>query len=153
MRLTDAQSREFLQTHGVYVAEACDRCGQILGPVRYTRRGEKGVWCSRLCRDGTEHRAGVCRGCGTSLNGKRKGAIYCHRTCRMRTVRKEGQNHTNIVNTSLQGKGLTDATLRSSYGGSQTEISTLYRAGIRRQMKLESTAPSSTTYLKLTAKV
>jgi hypothetical protein len=52
MRLTEAQSRELLEKHGVYVTEVCDKCGQILGQVRFTRFGEPGEWCSRLCRDG-----------------------------------------------------------------------------------------------------
>jgi hypothetical protein len=39
---------------GVFVAEACDRCGRLLGPVRFTRRDDSGVWCSRECRDGVE---------------------------------------------------------------------------------------------------
>jgi hypothetical protein len=109
MRLNQEQSRELLRTHGVYVTEVCDRCGKMLGLARFTRRGEGGAWCSRAWRDAEGHRPGACRGCGTSLVGKRKGAISCDRTCRMRTVRKEGQSHTNIVNTPVQGKGLTDA--------------------------------------------
>jgi hypothetical protein len=52
MRLTEAQSRELLHTHGVYVTEACDRCGQTLGHVRYTRRNEPGEWCSRASLTG-----------------------------------------------------------------------------------------------------
>jgi len=109
MQLTEAQSREFLQTHGVYVAEVCDRCGQILGHVRYTRRNESGEWCSRACRDGVDRNPGLCRGCGTSLEGKRRRAIYCDRTCRMRTVRKQVRNSTNIVNTPIQKAGVADA--------------------------------------------
>lgn len=31
MRLTEAQSRALLAKHGVYVTEACDQCGKILG--------------------------------------------------------------------------------------------------------------------------
>lgn len=31
---------------------ACYRCGQVLGAVTYTKRGEPGVWCSKQCRDG-----------------------------------------------------------------------------------------------------
>ena len=50
MRLTIQQSRELLEKHGVYVSEACDRCGQLLDAVRFTRRGETGEWCSRECR-------------------------------------------------------------------------------------------------------
>jgi hypothetical protein len=109
MRLTEAQSRELLQTHGMYVAEVRDQCGQILGHVRYTRRNEPGEWCSQVCRDGIHLKVGVCQGCGVSLNGKRRGAIYCDRTCRMRIVRREGQDGANIVNTPIHDKGLTDA--------------------------------------------
>jgi hypothetical protein len=39
---------------GIYITEACDACGELLGAVRYTRRGEPGVWCSAQCRDGAE---------------------------------------------------------------------------------------------------
>ena len=42
---------------GIYVTEACDTCGQLLDPVRYTRRGEPGEWCSRACRDGVKRAA------------------------------------------------------------------------------------------------
>ncbi len=52
MRLTEAQIRALLAKHGVYITEACDKCGQLLGHVRFTIYGEPGEWCSRLCRDG-----------------------------------------------------------------------------------------------------
>jgi hypothetical protein len=68
MKLTDRQLCLLVSTHEVYVTEACDQCRKILGPVRFTRSGESSVWCSRLCRDGVEHRAGICRGCGAPLN-------------------------------------------------------------------------------------
>ena len=119
MQLTEAQSRELIRTHGVYVTEACDRCGQILGHLRYTRRNESGEWCSRACRDGVDQNPGRCRGCGTSLDGKRRGAIYCDRTCRMRTVRKEVRNSANIVNTPIHDKGLTDTISGFGYVGQQ----------------------------------
>ena len=115
MQLTETQSRALLAKHGVYVTEACDTCGQILGPIRFTRYGQKGEWCSRFCRDGVEHKAGVCRGCGASLEGKKKGTSYCDRTCRMRAVRAGVQNHEKIVNTPIQNKPLTDAILASGY--------------------------------------
>jgi hypothetical protein len=47
MRLTDVQSRDLLQKHGVYVTEVCDKCGKILGPIRFTRCGWTGEWCSK----------------------------------------------------------------------------------------------------------
>src|ERR1035437_4906843 len=98
MRLSEAQSYELLRVHGAYVTEACDRCGTVLGPIRWTIRGVPEAWCSQKCRDGVDRQPGVCRGCGTALTGKRRGAIYCDRTCRMRTVRTEGRDCANIVN-------------------------------------------------------
>ena len=50
MKLTRKQSYELLAKHGCYAKECCDRCGQILGPVRYTQEGETGTWCSKECR-------------------------------------------------------------------------------------------------------
>ncbi len=114
MRISEAQSLALLRTHGAYVTEACDGCGKILGPVRYSRQREKGEWCSQLCRDGVERKAGVCYGCGTPLNGKRNDALYCSRTCRMRKVRRI-QESANSVNTHVADKGLTGAISRVGY--------------------------------------
>lgn len=109
MLLSEERRRQLLLTHGVYLAEACDQCGVLIGPIRWTVHGESGVWCSRKCRDGVDEQPGVCHGCGIALAGKRKGAIYCGRTCRMPKVRRTVQNSPNIVNTSVVNKGLTDA--------------------------------------------
>ena len=54
MKLTEKQSRELFRRTGNYLKEACDRCGKPLAEVRYTRRGEPGEWCSKICRDGVE---------------------------------------------------------------------------------------------------
>jgi len=43
-----------LEKHGCYITEVCDKCGQILGPERFTLPGEDGVWCSRKCRGDAE---------------------------------------------------------------------------------------------------
>jgi hypothetical protein len=51
MRISDTQIAE-LRSRGIYITEACDSCGQLLGSVRWTRKGEPGEWCSRECRDG-----------------------------------------------------------------------------------------------------
>jgi len=85
MRLTIKQSRRVLWDYSLYVTEACDRCGQILGWVRYTRSGESGTWCSRKCRDGHEASGpGTCHACGASLVGLRRGTRFCSTTCRTR---------------------------------------------------------------------
>lgn len=120
MHINHEQAREALRLHGVYLLEACDGCKRLLGPVHFTRRGDSRAWCSRACRDGVEHSPTVCRGCGTSLVGKRRGATYCDRTCRMRTVRKQVRNSANIVNTHIQKKGVVDAISGFGYGGTRT---------------------------------
>jgi hypothetical protein len=50
MKLAPDQARQLLEHYGCYVTEVCDKCGQLLGWVRYTRQGEAGEWCSRECR-------------------------------------------------------------------------------------------------------
>jgi len=46
--------RQLQVDRNVYVMEVCDRCGQLLGPIRFTRRDDSGVWCSASCRGGVE---------------------------------------------------------------------------------------------------
>ncbi len=50
MMLSPQQSYELRAKHGCYAKECCDRCSRLLGPVRFTRRGDAGVWCSGECR-------------------------------------------------------------------------------------------------------
>jgi hypothetical protein len=98
MLLTTQQSHDLLQDHGVFVRDCCDKCGQLLGPVRFTRRSDSGVWCSRECRDGTDaHAPGTCRACGASLAGLRRGAKFCSDVCRMRLSRKNGESQTRQI--------------------------------------------------------
>jgi hypothetical protein len=52
MKLTKEQCQKLLHDRGIWVTNACDKCGQLLGSVRWTRRGEPGEWCSAECRDG-----------------------------------------------------------------------------------------------------
>lgn len=89
MRLTIQQAYELLAKHGVFARECCDRCGQLLGAVRFTRKTDSHVWCSRKCRDGAgAYAPGTCRGCGASLAGLRRGTKHCSDTCRKRENRK-----------------------------------------------------------------
>ena len=50
------QSNEVLARQGCFVKECCDQCSQLLGPVRFTRRADTGVWCSRECRGDGDRR-------------------------------------------------------------------------------------------------
>ena len=107
MPLTIEHSYQLLREYGVFVRECCERCSQLLGPVRYTRSGDSGVWCSRECRDGAEtHAPGTCWSCGASLAGLRRGTRFCSDTCRKRGNRKahDGSADTDICRTQ-QGDG------------------------------------------------
>jgi hypothetical protein len=85
MHLTPKQSCELLTTHGCYITEICDRCSKGIGPARFSRKEEKGVWCSRECRDGINAREPkTCRHCKAKLpEGKRRGTVFCDTACRM----------------------------------------------------------------------
>jgi hypothetical protein len=85
MRLTEAQSRELLAKHGVYVTEACEKCGKLLCHVRFTRYGELGEWCSQLCRDGDA----IPESCHDTRKGGRPPK---YRTDRERRVVERRQN-------------------------------------------------------------
>jgi hypothetical protein len=110
MQLSVEQSRKALADYGCYVAEACDRCGNLLGAVRYSRRGEPGDWCSQLCRDGEPAKPiGICHGCRAPLTGKRKGTKFCGDTCRKRDAKRNVQDHPNYPGIALESKPLTEA--------------------------------------------
>ena len=118
MRLTEARSRDLLRTHAKYAKDACDRCGKILGPVRFTRQGEGGAWCSRACRDGVDPKPGLCCGCGVSLAGKRKHARFCSDVFRKRQRVRDLPRKPEMP---VADKGLTVAISSFGYGESKTE--------------------------------
>lgn len=100
MKLAAEQCAAICAQRSSWVSEACDKCAQVLTCVRYTRRGEKGEWCSRECRDGNKAiTPGLCCGCGASLQGKRRGAIWCSDTCRDRVKRR-------VLDSSNKGRTL-----------------------------------------------
>jgi hypothetical protein len=61
MLLTVQQSYGLLAKHGVFAREICDKCGAVLGSVRFTWKDESGVWCSRECRSDA-HRGAIRKG-------------------------------------------------------------------------------------------
>jgi ribosomal protein L40E len=91
MLLTVKQAYELLAKHRVFAHEICDKCGAVLGAVRFTRRGDAGVWCSRECRDGKgAHAPGTCKACGARLpEGKRRGTAYCDTACKQAAHRSK----------------------------------------------------------------
>ena len=84
MLLSIRQSYRLLAMHGVFAREICDKCGAVLGAVRFTRRGDVGVWCSRECRGGKDtYVPGTCRECRAALpRGKRRGSVFCDDACK-----------------------------------------------------------------------
>ena len=57
VKLTIQQSYELFAKHGAFTNECCDRCGLLLGAVRFTRENDLGAWCSPQCRgDIQQHR-------------------------------------------------------------------------------------------------
>jgi hypothetical protein len=59
MKLSREQSRQLLHERGIWITNACDRCGQLLGAIRWRRKDEEGEWCSAECRDGKARKAPV----------------------------------------------------------------------------------------------
>ena len=92
MKLTRNQSEKLLHERGIWITEACDKCGQLLGSVRWTRKEERGEWCSAECRDGIrvalKANTRCCRECGVVLEGKRADSEFCAPAHRMRFNRK-----------------------------------------------------------------
>src|SRR6267154_907625 len=106
-----------LARYGICPNEACDKCGKMLGEVRWTRKDMPETFCSQFCRDGVERINGRCDGCGVDLAGKRRGARWCSDTCRMRNRVKDSANNPK---TSAQNIGLTDAEVDPGYHPTRT---------------------------------
>jgi hypothetical protein len=119
MKLTREQSEKLLRERGVWITDACDKCGQLLGAVRWTRKGERGEWCSGACRDGVSAavpnlKAKLCLECGVSLDGKRTDSEFCDPTHRMRFRRKTrmGQNREISANMPIGKQRLSGAEIQ-----------------------------------------
>lgn len=94
MKLTAAELA-YVCSQGLHTTEKCGDCGKALDQsFGYTIAGEPEVYCSAACRDlaffGDYHEAkerstpGKCAYCSGSLNGRKRGTLYCDDVCRMR---------------------------------------------------------------------
>ena len=102
--------KRLLEERGIHVTEACDACGQLLGPVRYTRRGEPGEWCSGKCR-GDEERRLIRKG-----GRPRKYRTKEQRRAAKTNLQRVYRDRLNVEKTPLQltaSKGLADAKIGS----------------------------------------
>lgn len=95
-----ASELAYVRSKGLYITEKCDGCGKVLNQtVRYTITGRPEVFCSAECRDKVffadlqdakkPPSSRVCATCGTSLQNKNHGAIYCSERCRKQNTRKQ----------------------------------------------------------------
>lgn len=117
MMLSIELQEHLKRERGICVHECCNRCGQLLGAVRYTRFGLPGAWCNRQCRDGADARTpGTCKTCKARLpEGKRRGAMYCDDACKQAAlessviirIRAEGLEF--IYRTASNGRSFADA--------------------------------------------
>jgi len=110
MRLTPAELA-YVHLQGLYLTQKCDGCRKLLNQtVQYTIAGRREVYCSAVCRDlvffSDRHEVmkratpGKCAYCGGSLKGKKRGALYCDDTCRMRHCRAQERTETQRVEKS-----------------------------------------------------
>jgi hypothetical protein len=117
MRLKREQCEKLLSEFGICVTDACDKCGQLLGSVGWTRKDEAGKWCSKTCRDGVaagaaESNSKGCLECGIRLDGKRCDSRFCSDTHKKRHQRRErsktAQKPENSRDTPIGKQRLTD---------------------------------------------
>jgi len=83
MLLAIQKSYELLRNYGFFAREICDKCGIVLGAVRFTRYGEPEVYCSSECR-GDAHKAA----------SRRSGRPRKYKTDRERGAAKTRQQQT-----------------------------------------------------------
>ena len=97
MQLTIERAYELVLGHGVFARDCCDKCGRLLGAIRFPRKDEIGEWCSRECR-GEATRAVIHRG----------GRPRKHRSNaeRQRAYRSKNLGVTKPVSSLLETKDL-----------------------------------------------
>ena len=128
MRLTVQQSYALLEKFGSYIREVCDKCGNGIGSVCYTRMGETGMWCSRQCRDGVEAREPrTCKHCKARLpENKRRGAAFCDDACRKASKREHAVQDSKLSRTKPSiHAAFCVVPAPPSYGDSQTPQNSL----------------------------
>src|SRR5205823_14378517 len=82
---------ELLANYGFFAREICDKCGIVLGAVRFTRHGEAEVHCSRECR-------GDAQGSATHRQGRPRK----YRTDRERRAAKTRQQQVYRSNPNVE---------------------------------------------------
>jgi hypothetical protein len=128
--------REQCEKLRIWVTEACDKCGQLLGSIRWTRLGECGEWCSKSCRDriaagAPKSNSKGCLECGIRLDGKRSDSRFFSDTHKKRHQRREpsrtARKPENSRDTPIGKQRLTDTRcgLAETLPSSPRQISSL----------------------------
>lgn len=129
MRLRREQQERLTHELGIRANEACDKCGKILGAVRYTRRNAPGEWCSRECRDGEAavqaHEARIARKAGRPLKYRsetaRRESVRAQNAARQRAHRVKRSSVTQNWQQPTDNTQVADAIFRSGYTHSQND--------------------------------
>jgi hypothetical protein len=109
MKLTTEQSKALFERFGCYVTTVCDKCSQVLGPIRFTRQNESGEWCSRECRG------------DAARTVRRGGRPRKYRTVKqahtakveLQRIRRARPNEAKTPSELMPNKGLADAKMAS----------------------------------------
>jgi hypothetical protein len=93
MLLPIKKSYELLAKYGSFAREICDKCGIVLGAVRFTRHGESEVYCARECRGDAQRSA-------THRRGRpRKYKTECERRTAKTRQQQVYRSHPNVEKT------------------------------------------------------
>jgi hypothetical protein len=93
MLLAIQKSYELLANFGFFAREICDKCGIVLGAVRFTRHGESEVYCARECRGDAQRSA--------THRWRRPRKYKTDRECRAAKTRQQQvyRSHPNVEKT------------------------------------------------------
>jgi hypothetical protein len=93
MLLAIQKSYELLANFGFFAREICDKCGIVLGAVRFTRHNESKVYCCRECRGDAER-------CATHRRGRpRKYKTERERRAAKTRQQQAYRSHPNVEKT------------------------------------------------------
>jgi hypothetical protein len=114
MLLPIKKSYELLAKYGCFAREICDKCGIVLGAVRFTRYNASKVYCSRECRGDAQRSATHRRGRPRKYKTDRE-----RRTAmtRQRQVYRSRPNVEKTVRIQSETKNLQTQKVPLSYSG------------------------------------
>ena len=116
MLLAIQKSYELLANFGYFAREICDKCGIVLGAVRFTRHGESEVYCARECRGDAQRSATHRRGRPRKYKTERERRAA---KTRQQQVYRSHPNVEKIVRIQSETKNLQTQKVPLSYLGTR----------------------------------